>query len=116
VESEHRLRPDSVLRQHGEPAGSELDAAAEAGNPSSYPSGPGRPAAESASGMSLIPACPQCQDNMFVRHEQVISGRRVSRAYYCGRCHREWRVESESAASVVAERRNGERRQRSRQH
>jgi hypothetical protein len=110
VESEQRLRPDSVLRHHGEaPAQSDVEPAGAAVNPSSY-----------ASGVSqLIPNCSQCEDNMFVRHEQIISGRRVSRAYYCGRCHREWRVDSESGASgasVVPERRIGERRQRSRQH
>jgi hypothetical protein len=116
VESEHRLRADSVLRLHEEaPAPSEVEQAGDAGNPPAHQE-QARTPAQSPSGMSLIPACPHCQDNLFVRHEQVISGRRVSRAYYCGRCHREWRVESEPAAPVAPERRIRERRQRSRQH
>ena len=40
------------------------------------------------------PACPSCHDNLFVRAEQVISGRRITQAYYCGRCNREWQIES----------------------
>jgi hypothetical protein len=43
-----------------------------------------------------------------VRAEQVISGRRVTQAYYCGRCHREWHIES--VPLDVGERRQGERR------
>lgn len=43
-----------------------------------------------------------------MRAEQVISGRRVTQAYYCGRCHREWHIES--VPLDTGERRHGERR------
>ena len=36
------------------------------------------------------PACPVCRDSQYVRTECIISGRRVTQAYYCGRCDREW--------------------------
>jgi hypothetical protein len=38
-------------------------------------------------------SCPHCQDNLFVRAEQIISGLRVMQALYCGRCNHEWSVE-----------------------
>lgn len=38
------------------------------------------------------PACPACRDSQYVRTECIISGRRVTQAYYCGRCEREWLV------------------------
>jgi transposase-like protein len=53
------------------------------------------------------PSCPRCQDDLFVRAEQVISGRRVTQAYYCGRCNDEWEVEHSPHAG---ERRQTERR------
>lgn len=56
------------------------------------------------------PLCPRCRNNLFVRAEQVISGRRVEHAYYCGRCELEWKVES--APPAAGERRQGERRKR----
>jgi len=56
------------------------------------------------------PLCPRCQDNLFVRAEQVISGRRVTQAFYCGRCNCEWSIEDPLGDS--AERRQGERRKR----
>lgn len=56
------------------------------------------------------PSCPRCRNNLFVRAEQVISGRRVEHAYYCGRCEFEWKVES--APPGDGERRQRERRQR----
>ena len=56
------------------------------------------------------PLCPRCSNNLFVRAEQVISGRRVEHAYYCGRCEFEWKVES--APPAAGERRQGERRRR----
>jgi hypothetical protein len=58
------------------------------------------------------PPCPRCQDNLCVRAEQVISGRRVTRAYYCGRCHDGWQVES--APPHGEERRESERRKMAR--
>jgi uncharacterized protein YbaR (Trm112 family) len=39
-------------------------------------------------------SCPRCRDNLFVRAELVISGRRIVRAFYCGRCNEEWQIES----------------------
>ena len=39
------------------------------------------------------PACPLCSDNLYVRVEWVISGRRVIQAYYCGHCDHDWQVE-----------------------
>jgi transposase-like protein len=56
-----------------------------------------------------LPPCPHCQDNLFVRVEWVLSGRRVSSAYYCGRCNHEWRVETAPPARV-GERRSADRR------
>jgi transposase-like protein len=52
--------------------------------------------------------CPNCHTDAFVRAEQVISGRRVYQAYYCGRCGDAWQVESTHAP----ERRQAERRER----
>jgi transposase-like protein len=43
------------------------------------------------------PSCPRCQDNLFVRAEQIISGRRVMEAFYCGRCNLDWSVENNHA-------------------
>jgi hypothetical protein len=40
---------------------------------------------------ATLPVCPLCQEGVFVRLERVLSGRRVSSAYYCGRCHHECR-------------------------
>jgi hypothetical protein len=60
------------------------------------------------------PSCPSCHDNLFVRAEQVISGRRVTQAYYCGRCNREWQIES--MPLETGERRRGERRMRQFEH
>lgn len=54
------------------------------------------------------PSCPRCQDNLFVRAEQVISGRRVTQAFYCGRCNDEWQVEN--IPPSAGERRQAERR------
>ena len=56
-----------------------------------------------------LPLCPQCQSNLYVRVEWILSGRRVSREYYCGRCHQEWRVE-ETVAASAGERRSADRR------
>jgi hypothetical protein len=56
------------------------------------------------------PPCPRCQDNLFVRAEQVISGRRVTQAFFCGRCTSEWTVED--PLQQAEERRQGERRKR----
>ena len=56
------------------------------------------------------PACPSCHDDLYVRAEQVISGRRITQAYYCGRCNREWHIES--VPLETGERRRGERRTR----
>jgi hypothetical protein len=56
------------------------------------------------------PPCPKCQDNLFVRVEQIISGRRVMQAFYCGRCNHEWRVENRLWQGE--DRRQGERRKR----
>jgi uncharacterized protein YbaR (Trm112 family) len=58
---------------------------------------------------SRLPPCPACRNNLFVRVEQIISGRRVSRAYYCGRCNKEWRINDEPVVAKP-ERRTGERR------
>ena len=55
------------------------------------------------------PPCPRCHRNIFVRMEQVISGRRTVRAYYCGRCDYDWQVEGTPPAHT-SERRQGERR------
>jgi transposase-like protein len=52
------------------------------------------------------PSCPRCLDDAFVRVETVISGRRVTQAYYCGHCHQEWNVD----ASVTNELRVPEKR------
>ena len=60
--------------------------------------------------MMRQPACPSCHDNLFVRAEQVISGRRITQAYYCGRCNREWHIHS--VPLETGERRRGERRAR----
>ena len=54
------------------------------------------------------PSCPRCQDDLFVRAEQVISGRRVTQAFYCGRCNDEWQVEN--TPPNAGERRQAERR------
>ena len=56
-----------------------------------------------------LPLCPQCQSNLYVRVERILSGRRVSSAYYCGRCHHEWHVESVPPRQR-ADRRTSERR------
>jgi transposase-like protein len=58
------------------------------------------------------PLCPRCNDNLFVRAEQIISGRRVMRAFYCGRCNHEWQIES--APPIGEERRKAERRRAAR--
>jgi len=56
-----------------------------------------------------LPICPRCQSNLYVRVEWILSGRRVSGAYYCGHCHHEWLVEA--AGPVEAgERRTAQRR------
>jgi hypothetical protein len=60
-----------------------------------------------------LPSCPHCRNNLFVRAEMVLSGRRVSKAYYCGRCNYEWRVESTPPAQI-RERRGIERRKQQR--
>ena len=52
------------------------------------------------------PLCHRCHDNLFVRAEQVISGRRIVQAYYCGRCNHEWHIDTRH----TPERREGERR------
>jgi hypothetical protein len=62
---------------------------------------------------TALPICPLCQEGVFVRLERVLSGRRVSSAYYCGRCHHEWQVEAAPPVDVI-ERRIIERRSRSR--
>ena len=38
------------------------------------------------------PPCPRCNDNLYVRAEKVLSGFRITQAYYCGRCNHEWVV------------------------
>ena len=53
------------------------------------------------------PSCPRCRDNLFVRAEQIISGRRVTEAYYCGRCNMDWCVDS---SRVPERRRDSSRR------
>jgi hypothetical protein len=50
---------------------------------------------------------------LFVRTEQIISGRRFIQAFYCGRCNYEWQVSE--LAGDTAERRQRERRARPRQ-
>lgn len=55
------------------------------------------------------PSCPRCHDNLFVRAEQIISGRRVMEAYYCGRCNMDWSIENMHAPE---RRREAERRKR----
>ena len=55
------------------------------------------------------PLCPRCHDNMFVRAEQILSGRRILRAFYCGRCNHEWNVEGQPPPDTEEER-HGERR------
>ena len=62
---------------------------------------------------AALPICPLCHEGVFVRLERVLSGRRVSSAYYCGRCHHEWQVEAPPPVDVI-ERRMMERRRRSR--
>jgi hypothetical protein len=62
---------------------------------------------------TILPVCPVCHEGVFVRLERVLSGRRVSSAYYCGRCHHEWQIERMPPADVI-ERRVMERRSRSR--
>jgi hypothetical protein len=62
---------------------------------------------------AALPICPLCHEGVFVRLERVLSGRRVSSAYYCGRCHHEWQVDAAPSADVI-ERRIAERRSRSR--
>jgi hypothetical protein len=54
------------------------------------------------------PACPHCGDGMFVREDLVISGRRVTQLFFCGRCEYEWHV-----ADPLQE---GERRHAQRRH
>jgi uncharacterized protein YbaR (Trm112 family) len=56
-----------------------------------------------------LPPCPHCRDNLYVRVEKVLSGRRMSSAYYCGRCNKEWKVDS-VPPPPHSERRNVERR------
>ena len=56
------------------------------------------------------PLCPRCHDNLFVRAEKVISGRRIVLAFYCGRCNEEWLIET--VPPLGEERRRGERRNR----
>ena len=58
------------------------------------------------------PPCSRCHDNLFVRSELVISGRRVTQAYYCGRCNQEWQVDSTPPDGD--ERRHAERRKMAR--
>jgi hypothetical protein len=52
-------------------------------------------------------SCPRCQDDLFVRAEQIISGLRVMQALYCGRCNHEWSVEK---PAQNGEKQRGERR------
>jgi hypothetical protein len=59
------------------------------------------------------PPCPRCEDDLFVRKEQIISGRRFIQAFYCGRCNHEWQVAE--LAGDTPERRQRERRTRPRQ-
>jgi hypothetical protein len=56
------------------------------------------------------PSCPRCHDNLFVRRERILSGRRVTNAFYCGRCNHDWSVESPTY--TPERRREGERRKR----
>jgi hypothetical protein len=53
------------------------------------------------------PSCPKYHDNLFVRAEQITSGRRVMQAWYCGRCNHEWNVDN--LTQHGEERRHGER-------
>ena len=55
------------------------------------------------------PSCPRCQDSRFVRAEQILSGRRVMEAYYCGHCDMDWFVEN---VHTPERRRDAERRRR----
>ena len=50
--------------------------------------------------------CPRCDTNAFVRAEQIISGRRLTYEYYCGRCNHHWQFEVRHSP----ERRQAERR------
>ena len=44
--------------------------------------------------MSMTPpsisSCPNCQNDLFVRFEHVITGTRFTRLFYCGACDCEW--------------------------
>jgi hypothetical protein len=118
VKSDSHSNGDYLLRRHGEVAnGSQFDPLWQSADNS------GRPPSTDQSGdnhsqpllamPAHMPPCPRCQDDLFVRREQVLSGRRVSSAYYCGRCNHEWLVET-TAAPDAADRRVTERRKRPR--
>ena len=105
---------DYLLRRHGElPAGSQNDSPLpEAASPA------GDATKHDASAVEVdMPApsrfCPLCHDAGFVRLERVLSGRRMSSAYHCVRCHHEWQVEVTPSPDVI-DRRMMERRRRSR--
>jgi hypothetical protein len=110
-------RGDYLLRRHGDlPVASQFDAAFQSAGRPEQPA-EADPSSQIHSEPRLLtltqlPLCPHCQDNLFVRVERVLSGRRVSSAYYCGRCNDEWQVET--PAAEVIERRIMERRRRPR--
>ena len=111
---------DSILRRHGElPVASRFDSALQSTPDPNGPSAvdPAENHAQPYEHLTRLPVCSHCQDNLFVRLERVLSGRRVSSAYYCGRCNREWQVEATTATTApveVVERRVEERRRRPR--
>ena len=109
-------RGDHLLRRHSERAvGSQNDSPLPSAEGACPANDTGK---QTASDVEIDmpatgPFCPLCQDALFVRLERVLSGRRVSTAYYCGRCRHEWQVEATPSAEII-DRRMMERRRRSR--
>src|SRR5262245_17585884 len=57
-----------------------------------------------------LPPCDTCQDNLYVREERILTGSRVSAAYYCGRCNHEWQVENPPSRSAALKKKTKDRR------
>ncbi len=114
VKADGHMSGDDMLRRHDDGSRASFDGAVRPTDNHDRPSPAADPSQADLVMPTQLPPCPKCQDNLFVRLEQVLSGRRVSRAYYCGRCIHEWTIETIEPAAAVPERRSAERRRRPR--
>jgi transposase-like protein len=45
--------------------------------------------------------CPDCQRSELIRVEHIVTGTRLSRAYFCGYCGHEWLIEQALPANAT---------------